>query len=82
MIGAEVVADFVDERITFPRSGLLIPSFGVGQNQVVRASFQHEGSVDNIDIAWILINTSVGARNACYIGYFAPGNLLPLLPDN
>ena len=45
-------------------------------------SFQDSPSASTLQTVWILINSALDARNACYIGYYQPANLLFLFPDN
>ena len=71
-----------DLPATFPRSNPIQPSSGLGMQSLIRFSFQHEGAINNLGTAWVLMGNAVDARNACYVAYFAPGKLLLLLPDD
>ncbi len=62
-----------------PRTDPLAPSTASAANQTITASYR---SATGITTTWLLVNTAVNASQACYIAYFAPGNLLLLLPDN
>jgi hypothetical protein len=66
----------------FPRSGPVEPAATNLFEGWQRFSFQHDGSVNNLGTLWVLMNSAVDARNACYVAYFVPGRLLFLLPDN
>ena len=66
----------------FPLPSGMIPSAGTGANPALTFVYQDASSATNIQTAWALINTALDGRNACYVAYYQPGNLLFLIPDN
>lgn len=68
--------------VTYPRTTAMSPATVSTASQVVRLEFEDATSSNNILTGWALINTAVDAREACYVAYFAPANLLFLIPDD
>jgi len=67
---------------TYPRSGPASPAAGTAATSVLRFVYQHDTLVNNLQTVWALMGTAVDARNACYVAYYVPGNLLLLIPDS
>ena len=44
--------------------------------------FEDATNATNLQTAWMLINTALDGRAACYVAYYRPGNTLYLIPDN
>ncbi len=67
--------------IVWPRPVSALPSVGFG-NPI--SSFEFEDSTDarNLETVWILANSSLDARQACYLAYHVPSNQLFLFPDS
>ncbi len=68
--------------IAFPRSGEMNPPTGDTANATVSFNYQDTIDATALQTVWALSNTAVDARNACYVAYYRPGNLLFLFPDN
>ena len=66
----------------FPRSGSLSPATGTAPSATVTATFLDATNANSILVAWLLINSAVDGRGACYVTYYRPDNLLLLVPDN
>jgi subtilisin family serine protease len=75
-LGASQIPEFSP---ALPRTDPLSPATITAAAQTVSATYR---SATGITTAWLLINSAVNAGQACYVAYFAPGNLLLLYPDN
>ena len=64
---------------TLPRTDPLNPPAIATASQTVSANYRAD---TGITTAWLLVNTALNAGQACYVAYFAPGNLLLLYPDD
>jgi hypothetical protein len=64
---------------TLPRTEPVNPVAIATASQTVSATYR---SSTGITTAWMLVNTALNAAQACYVAYFAPGNLLLLYPNN
>jgi hypothetical protein len=51
-------------------------------SQLLTITYRDAVDATNLQTAWTLINTAIDGRQACYIAYYRPGNILYLLPDN
>ncbi len=67
---------------SFPRTGPMAPATVGTASGTVSLPYSDVSSTSNITTGWMLINSALDARNACYVAYFAPGNLVFLYPDN
>ena len=67
---------------TFPRSGGANAILGSQPNGLLSLTFSDVAASANLQTAWALVNSSIDARSACYVAYYAPANLLFLFPDN
>ncbi len=67
---------------TYPRTGQMSPPVATGTNQTISVTFQDASSSANLVTGWMLINAAVDGSQACYVAYYAPGNLVFLYPDN
>jgi hypothetical protein len=69
--------------ITYPRSlGMSPAAWSWSGNSVFSFTFEDQTSANNLQTAWVLMNTALDAAGACYVAYFVPGNLVLLFPDN
>jgi hypothetical protein len=57
------------------------PVSGSGSAPLLTMVVRHSGGAGNITNAQVLINSDLNGGNACYLGYYAPGNLLFLVAD-
>ena len=67
---------------TFPNPVGMSPSSGNTASATVTFTYQDANSPPNFQTMWVLINTALDGRKACYIAYYAPGNSVYLVPDN
>ena len=67
---------------TFPRSSNTTAVSGQEATRVVSLSYSDASTSTDLQTAWALINTAVDGRQACCVAYYAPANLLLLIPDN
>jgi len=67
---------------TFPTPIAISPSSGMASNAIQTFTYQDASSADNLQVMWALTNTFLDARGACYVAYYAPGNLILLYPDS
>lgn len=67
---------------TFPKPVGISPSFSSLSSQIVSLTFQDQFAASNLQTAWMLINTAIDGRAACYVAYYRPGNQIYLYPDN
>ncbi|MFN9895784.1 MAG: InlB B-repeat-containing protein [Acidobacteriota bacterium] len=67
---------------SFPRPHSLSPAAVSTGSQVLTATFQDATNANNLQTAWLLMNSAVDAGQSCYVAYFVPANLLFLFPDN
>ncbi len=68
--------------VSFPRAQAGNPSISSVPTQAMSFLFQDATDASNLRTVWTLINSSVDARQACYVAYFVPGNLLFLFADS
>lgn len=78
-MGAALVPE---AALSYPRANALTPATATAATQTLTATFQDATNANNLQTAWLLMNSAVDAGQACYIAYFVPGNLLFLYPDN
>ena len=67
---------------TYPRSNALAPPTAITTSQTLTVTFQDATNANNLQTAWLLMNSAIDARQSCYIAYFVPANLLFLYPDD
>lgn len=77
-----VGAHAISPPSAFPRPISLAPDAGTAASGILTLQFEDQSNADNLQTVWALINTAVDARQACYVAYYRPGNLLFLYPDN
>ena len=68
--------------LTYPRAESVTPNATGAVAETIVTTFDHSADATGIQTAWLLINSALDARQACYVAYFRPGNLLLLIPDN
>jgi hypothetical protein len=68
--------------VTYPNPIRMTPAAGTTTNATLTFEYEDAAAASNLQTVWALINTALDARQACYIAYFVPGNLLLLFPDN
>lgn len=66
----------------FPRTGAMTPTTVNATTQTVTLTYTDATSAANIVTGWMLINSAVDGGQACYVAYYAPANLVFLIPDN
>jgi sugar lactone lactonase YvrE len=76
------VSKIPGSAISFPRAQSGPQPISSSQTQAMSFVFQDATDASNLRTVWTLINSSVDARQACYVAYFVPGNLLFLFADN
>jgi hypothetical protein len=54
----------------------------IGKESRLRVVFTLGPGTPVLQTGWVLINTALDGRGACYIAFFRPGNLLLLIPDD
>ena len=67
---------------TFPNPVSMTPPSGSASLATIGFSYQDATSTANLQTMWALINTAIDGRNACYVAYYRPGNLVFLFPDS
>lgn len=67
---------------TFPNPVGMSPETTRLRQQVLTLTYEDQTDSRNIQTAWALINSAVDGRGACYIAFFAPGDLVLLVPDD
>lgn len=67
---------------TFPNPIGITPSSGSAASQLFSLTLQDQFAASNLQTAWMLINTAIDGRAACYVAYYRPGNQIYLYPDN
>ena len=67
---------------SFPNPSGVSPSSGTTANPTLSVTYQDSSSTSNLQTAWMLINTALDGRSACYVAYYRPGNQVFLIPDN
>ena len=67
---------------TFPNPTGMTPSAGSTSSATVSFVYQDGTNAANLQTSWVLINTALDGRGACYVAYYRPGNQLFLIPDN
>ena len=68
--------------VTFPNAVGMSPESLRMRLTPLTFTYEDQTSAANIQTAWVLINGAVDGRGACYVAFFAPGNLLLLVPDD
>ncbi len=68
--------------ISYPRAQSVTPDAGNTAADMVTATYEHSASATNIQTTWLLINSAVDGRQACYVAYYRPSDTLYLVPDN
>ncbi len=58
------------------------PFSGSGTQQTFSLSYRDATAASNLQTMWVLINTAIDGRGACYVAYYRPGNQIFLYPDN
>ncbi len=48
---------------------------------MVTATFRDAADANNLQTAWILVNSAIDGRNSCVVAYYRPGNQIYLYPD-
>lgn len=76
------VSQIPEPSLTYPRAAAMSPATGTTSNQTLSFTYQDANSANNLQTVWALTNTSIDGRQACYVAYYAPGNMLYLYPDN
>jgi hypothetical protein len=66
----------------FPNPQGVSPASGNTATQTFTFTYQDQTAATNLQTAWVLVNTAIDGRNACYVAYYRPGNQLYLYPDN
>ncbi len=67
---------------TLPNPAGMSPSSGNTTSQAFTITFQDATSATNLQTGWMLVNTAIDGRGACYVAYYRPGNQIYLYPDN
>ncbi len=67
---------------TYPDAIAVSPASGTAATQLFELTYDDASAATNLQTAWMLINTAIDGRQACYIAYYRPANLLYLIPDN
>ena len=67
---------------TYPNPVSMSPASGSTGNPVLTFTYQDALSADSLQTAWVLINTAIDGRNACYVAYHRPSNQIYLYPDS
>ncbi len=68
-----------EATLTLPRTDPLSPTTVSTATQTITATYR---SATGITTAWLLINTSLDAGQACYVAYSTAANLVVLVPDS
>ena len=68
--------------VTFPSPLAVSPPSSNSLTQSIILTYQDQSDATNLQTVWALINRSIDGREACYIAYYRPGNVLYLYPDN
>jgi peptidyl-Asp metalloendopeptidase len=76
------VVELPETGTTLPRAELLTPATGTTAGATLSATYGEATSGNNVQTAWMLMNSAVNGARACYVAYSRPGNLLVLVPDN
>jgi hypothetical protein len=67
---------------SYPRAASVTPDAGTTADDLVTATYEHSAPATNIQTTWLLINSAVDGRQACYVAYYRPSDTLYLVPDN
>ena len=67
---------------SFPNPVGVAPAYGSTGKSILALTYQEASSALNLQTSWMLVNTALDGRNACYVAYYRPGNQLFLVPDN
>ena len=67
---------------TFPNSSTTNPGAGTAANALITFTYRDTTATANLQTLWGLTNASLDARGACYFAYYAPSNILFLIPDD
>ena len=70
------------QAVTFPNAVSFVPATGSTQAAMLFSTFADSSTAQNLQTGWMLINTALDGRAACYVAYHRPRNLLFLYPDN
>lgn len=68
--------------VTYPNPISMTPAAGSTATATLAFDYEDASDANNLQTVWALVNTALDARQACYIAYYVPGNLLLLFPDN
>jgi hypothetical protein len=68
--------------VTYPNAINMSPAAGTTSSSTVTFAYEDQSNSANIQTAWALVNTALNGASACYVAYFAPGNILFLFPDD
>jgi hypothetical protein len=68
--------------VTFPNAIGMTPAAGSTASSTLTFTYEDQSNSTNIQTAWALVNTALNGAGACYVAYFAPGNILFLFPDD
>ena len=68
--------------VTYPNAISMAPAAGSAAASTLTFTYEDQSNSTNIQTAWALVNTALDGRGACYVAYFAPGNILFLFPDD
>jgi len=60
----------------------LTPNVSSGSNQVFTITYNSPAGYQALDVVNVLINTFLDGRQACYLAYSRPSNVLYIVPDN
>lgn len=67
---------------TNPMVVSLTPNSGTTNTATLTVTYRDATVTSNLQASQILINSALDGAAACYVPFFAPGNLLLLVPDN
>ena len=67
---------------TFPNPVSVSPASGSTANSLFTLTYQDTSSATNLQTSWVLVNTALDGRAACYVAYYRPGNQVFLVPDS
>jgi len=60
----------------------LAPAASAGVNQTLTVTYSTPGGYQTLGVVNVLINTFLDGRQACYMAYSRPDNMLYIVPDN
>ncbi len=76
------VSQIPGSLVSYPNPTTMTPAVGTVSNKTITFEYSDASNNANLQTAWALINTAIDGRQACYVAYYSPGNLLYLYPDN